>query len=151
MKIQLQSLTSSNCFEIQHSLSWMEITTMRINSLTKTLEQKYKYIIWTHEHFLVGKSFLRFAANVLKQLTCCSILHGVFHCRLWPCIECTSDSFQYNFLQEYQKWWGWGDGVVGSLSFDIQGRRGPAQFGPIPTDRKRGQWGAKPGHFLWMS
>ena len=42
MKIQLQSSTSSNCFEIQHSLSWMEITTMGINSLTKTLEQKYK-------------------------------------------------------------------------------------------------------------
>ena len=32
---------------------------------------------------------------------------------------CTSDSFQYNFLQEYQR--GWGGGEVGSLSFDIQG------------------------------
>ena len=49
-----------------------------------------------------------FAANVLKQLACCSILHVVFHCRLPPCTVCTSGSFQYNFLQEYQRRWGWG-------------------------------------------
>ena len=41
-------------------------------------------------------------------------------------------------LQEYQRGWGVGGGVVGSLSFDVQGRGHRVQFGPIRTDRKRG-------------
>ena len=38
-----------------------------------------------------------------------------------------------------------GVGVVGSLGFDVQGwgRWGLAQFGPIRTDRKRGERGYK--------
>ena len=51
-----------------------------------------------------------------------------------------------------------GAGVIGSLGFDVQGWGGGgglAQFGPIQTDRKRGEvgggYGAKIGHFFWMS
>ena len=42
-------------------------------------------------------------------------------------------------------------GVVGSLSFNIQGWGGLAQFRPIRTDRKRWEGDAKIGHFSWMS
>ena len=38
-------------------------------------------------------------------------------------------------LQEYQRGWWWVV-VVGSLSFEVQGRWGIAQFGPITADRK---------------
>ena len=41
-------------------------------------------------------------------------------------------------------------GVVGSLSFEVQGRGCLAQFGPIWTDRQKGG-GAKIGIFSWMS
>ena len=34
---------------------------------------------------------------------------------------------------------GWGGGEGGSLSFDVWGRGGLAQFGPIRTDRKSGE------------
>ena len=34
----------------------------------------------------------------------------------------------------------WGEGLVGSLSFNVQGWEGGlARFGPIRTDRKRGE------------
>ena len=38
-------------------------------------------------------------------------------------------------LQEYQRGWWWVV-VVGSLSFEVQGRWGIAQLGPITADRK---------------
>ena len=70
-------------------------------------------------------------------------------------------------LQEYQGGWelgggGWGVGSlsfnvqgwwVGSLSFDVQGWWSLSRFGPIQTDRKRGEGeggGVKIGHFSWM-
>ena len=53
---------------------------------------------------------------------------------------------------------GMGLGVVGSLSFDVQGWGVGgggggvlAQFGPIWKDRKRGRRVANIGHFSWMS
>ena len=42
-------------------------------------------------------------------------------------------------------------GVVGSLSFNIQGWGGLGQFGRIRTDSKRGKGAAKIGHFCLMS
>ena len=59
---------------------------------------------------------------------------------------CTSDSFQYNFLQEYQRGWGvvrggGGGGGGYSLSFDVQGRGGGGSpdLGPFGHTEKEGE------------
>ena len=53
-------------------------------------------------------------------------------------------STKYNrYGARIPKGMGEGRGVVGSLSFDVQGREWGSQFGSIRTDRKRGEGGRK--------
>ena len=60
-------------------------------------------------------------------------------------------STKYNrYGARIPKGMGEGRGVVGSLSFDVQGREWGSQFEPIRTD-KGGSGMQKIGHFSWMS
>ena len=72
-------------------------------------------------------------------------LHDVFHCRLPPCVGLFPIYFFARIAKRMR-------GVVGSLSFDVQGQGGWKVY-PIWThsDRqKKGERGAKIGHFSWM-
>ena len=74
---------------------------------------------------------------------------------MWVTMACyvIKTSTKYNrYAARIPKGMGSGEGVVGSLSFDVQARGHRVQFGPIRTDRKKGKGGgAKIGHFSWMS
>ena len=74
---------------------------------------------------------------------------------MWATRACyvIETSTKYNrYAARIPKGMGSGEGVVGSLSFDVQGRGHRVQFGPIRTDRKRGEGrSTKIGHFSWMS
>ena len=62
----------------------------------------------------------------------------------------TSDSFQYHFLQEYQRGWDGGGGSVGG--WDVQRRGVSHNSDPFGQTEKGGRGvGAKIEHFLWVS